>query len=220
MSWRVHWHRLQRRLFWAGTRLAQLAIALGVIGVAAVVVLGGIPGLDAGDAAGGDQPADLTQTGSEDSTVQTSVRYGHPNESEVEVKALNQMNNFRESENKRALVRSAALDEIAQQHSNRMAERDFYAHDVPGGPTARERLSTVCRGGSENIHRGPLRSEVFVYGTSDTVNTYTQDGMAEFIARGWINSEGHRKNVLGSFSRVGIGVAVDDGDFYATANFC
>jgi uncharacterized protein YkwD len=39
------------------------------------------------------------------------------------------------------------------------------------------------------------------------------------IHQAWMNSPGHRANILGDFSAIGIGVACNGGALYATEDF-
>ena len=53
-------------------------------------------------------------------------------------------------------------------------------------------------------------------------NWFTLEGLAQKAVNGWMNSKGHRENILkASYDRTGIGVAVaEDGKVYFTQNFC
>lgn len=47
------------------------------------------------------------------------------------------------------------------------------------------------------------------------------DSVADSIVQGWINSSGHRRNILGDYDEQGIGVDIrDDGRVMATQLFC
>ncbi|WP_166242344.1 CAP-associated domain-containing protein [Paenibacillus turpanensis] len=78
----------------------------------------------------------------------------------------------------------------ARKHAVDMAERDFFEHTNPDGANVGDRLETdqiAYRLAGENIAAGQTS--------------------AIFAHEGWMNSEGHRKNVLGDFERLGVGVA-------------
>ena len=53
-------------------------------------------------------------------------------------------------------------------------------------------------------------------------NWHTEESLANEIVEGWMNSPGHRKNILTpDFEKLGVGVSIgDDGGVYATQNFC
>jgi uncharacterized protein YkwD len=50
----------------------------------------------------------------------------------------------------------------------------------------------------------------------------TMEEIASQVVNGWMNSPGHRENILNArYDREGIGIAVSsDGKVYVTQNFC
>jgi len=127
------------------------------------------------------------------------------------------------------------LAEIALGHSRDMADNGYFSHVDPRGmdPTARgEAAGYTCRkeygsyytyGIAENIFQNNRYSSVTHYG--DGRNEYdwnSPDEIAQSTAGGWMNSSGHRKNILTSgFDREGIGVAIaPDDKVYITEDFC
>lgn len=129
------------------------------------------------------------------------------------------------------------LQEIARYHSSDMVKEGYFAHDSPSGETMEERYgkfgydcrvqmsSTRYASGAENI------AYTYAYRTIETnsgrIESY--DGNETEIARGlvrsWMNSPGHRENILRPYwESEGIGVIVADvsGEtrVYATQNFC
>lgn len=124
---------------------------------------------------------------------------------------------------------------IARSHSEDMAIRNFFSHDNPEGldPSERGRRAGYdCRkdygsyytyGLAENIHQG------WLYGTYQTrgrnrvnFNWFSLEELAHNAVDGWMDSPGHRQNILdSSYDRAGIGVAIaDDGKVFFTQNFC
>ncbi|MFJ3903910.1 CAP domain-containing protein [Streptomyces sp. NPDC090025] len=89
-----------------------------------------------------------------------------------------------------ALRADGRLRSAAQRHADDMAARDYYAHAGRDGRDAGDRITAAGYDWSswgENIHRGP-RSP------------------AQAVAE-WMNSEGHRANILNcSFRDLGVGV--------------
>lgn len=82
------------------------------------------------------------------------------------------------------------LHEAALGHSDDMAERDYFSHQSPEGVGPGERADSAGYDawGAENIALG--------YPTAEDVMT------------GWMNSEGHRKNILNcELTEIGVGVA-------------
>ena len=123
---------------------------------------------------------------------------------------------------------------IARSHSEDMAERNYFSHDTPEGldPTDRGRNAGYnCRkdygayisfGLAENIYQGGLISlTTFINGVASH-DWFTLEEIAAGAVESWMNSRGHRENILdSSYDRTGIGVAIaEDGKVYFTQNFC
>ena len=124
------------------------------------------------------------------------------------------------------------LRDIAREHSRDMAERDYFSHTSPDGDTFADRYSDAgytCRvdgsgntyyTGGENIAQTWYDTAVRTDGGTDTYTTETE--LANAIVTQWMNSPGHRENILASqWENEGIGIYMtDDGKVYATQNFC
>jgi uncharacterized protein YkwD len=108
------------------------------------------------------------------------------------------LNRERAAEGLPALAMDARLTQAAQLHSDDMGRRDFYAHDNPDGLDFSARVyaeglppdgTTVA----ENIHWGT--------GYLATPKEITRD---------WMNSPGHRHNILSAeVTHVGVGIGFD-----------
>jgi uncharacterized protein YkwD len=94
------------------------------------------------------------------------------------------------------------LAKAARRHAALMAERKQLEHRLPDEPALDQRAAQVGARFSqigENIAVGPLAS---------TIHT------------GWMNSPGHRANILDAhFTALGVGVVEDDGELYAVEDF-
>ncbi|NQW22983.1 MAG: CAP domain-containing protein [SAR202 cluster bacterium] len=122
------------------------------------------------------------------------------------------------------------LADIAQNHSQDMASNDYFAHNNLSGQTPTDRGDTVgytCRkdygsyytvGIAENI----VQTWLFSSYTTTSRNYMTLDQIAAQAVELWMDSPGHRENILGSeYDREGIGIAVSEQEkVYATQNFC
>ena len=104
------------------------------------------------------------------------------------------------------------LARAAAAHSEDMVRRDFFSHVSPGGGTLLTRVkSTGYLGGA----RGYTVGENIAWGTGSL-------GTPLRIMRSWMDSPGHRANILnGSFRELGVGVAYgaprqDGGATYTT----
>jgi len=110
------------------------------------------------------------------------------------------------------------LSAIARAHSEDMARRHFFAHVNPSGedPTARgHRAGYECRKILGDRIRVGLAENL--YEASGTA----RDDLEHKSVAGWMNSPGHRANILEkNYSRTGVGVAMAGRDIYITQLFC
>ncbi len=121
------------------------------------------------------------------------------------------------------------LSVVARKHSQDMIDRSFFAHINPSGqdPTERGSLlgygcyknygSYYTTGIAENIFSTHFRASVI--GCDDS---YSEEGVAKCVVDGWMNSPGHRQNILTpTYDVEGIGVAVSSYDaVLVTEDFC
>jgi uncharacterized protein YkwD len=128
-----------------------------------------------------------------------------------------------------------ALSDIARDHSEDMAERNYFAHVNPDGENPTDRgadAGYTCRkdypsyytyGIAENLFQNNLYSSVTYYSNRQTEYDWSSpEEIARTTVGGWMNSTGHRENILTpSFDREGIGVAIaPDSKVYITEDFC
>lgn len=127
------------------------------------------------------------------------------------------------------------LAEIARYHSQDMADRDYFDHLSPEGEdfSARyamfgydpsNRVGDVVYLGAENLFLNNLyESYTYNKDTGEVVqyDFNTLEQIAVSTVEGWMNSEGHRVNLLmPHFKKEGIGVVfTDDGRIYISENF-
>ena len=133
-----------------------------------------------------------------------------------------------------ALQYDDKLAKIARAHSQDMARRNFFNHVNPDGkdPTARgEAAGYTCRkvsgnlvtvGLGENLFQGNLYSRVRTRGTQKTYDWNSAGEIASEGLTGWMNSPGHRRNILEeNYVKTGIGIAIArDDKVYITQVFC
>jgi uncharacterized protein YkwD len=87
-----------------------------------------------------------------------------------------------------ALRTASRLNEAARDHSADMATRNYFSHDTPEGRSFVDRLLAVGfpSPGGENIAMG--------------------QSSAQEVTTDWMNSPGHRRNILDCrFTRIGVG---------------
>ena len=132
------------------------------------------------------------------------------------------------------LGHDAALADIARNHSRDMANRDYFDHVNPAGEEPADRGfrqgydchkdygDHLTLGIAENIYQGWLYSSITyrAFGTDKDWNS--TEGIAQDVVTGWMNSPGHRANVLEpNFHVEGIGVAISPIEkVFITQNFC
>ncbi|GAA3763419.1 CAP domain-containing protein [Streptomyces tremellae] len=96
----------------------------------------------------------------------------------------------------------SSLDSLAQDFSDEMAARGFFDHTDPDGRTPWDRADAagVQKLGGENIARGQAD--------------------AQAVMDAWMNSEGHRANILNcDYTRLGVGVHEGPGGPWWTQDF-
>ena len=97
-----------------------------------------------------------------------------------------------------ALRLNSALSTAARLHSRAMVSKRFFSHTAPGGATFLDRIKAT---GYLSTARSWNVGENIAYG-SGSLST------PRSISRAWMNSAGHRANILNSVYRsIGIGIA-------------
>lgn len=153
------------------------------------------------------------------------------NISEIEKQIHDLVNAERTKHGLSPLKFNLKLVEIARGYSQQMAEENFYAHDDPQGRDFVDRYEAAgftcgikhdnyIYDGGENLYLMHVGKWLSPLGS--VLEYYTQEEMAHEVVEGWMNSPGHKHNILTEFwQSEGIGVAVaKDGKIYVTENFC
>jgi uncharacterized protein YkwD len=117
---------------------------------------------------------------------------------------------------------------LARAHSEDMAKRKYFKHVTPEGLTPMKRAEAAgyqaCQLMGENIYQNNLYSRVITEKKRTTYDWNTMDQIASTTLKGWMQSDGHRQNILEkNYTRQGIGVAIDeadDGKVYITQVVC
>jgi len=121
-------------------------------------------------------------------------------QSSVEDQVVDIVNTHRAEAGCEPLRVDARLAQAAADHSGDMAERDYFDHTTPEGVTFAERIVTAGfeTPGAENIARGQ--------------QTATE------VMQSWMDSDGHRANILNcKLAAIGIGLETDG--MYWTQDF-
>lgn len=165
---------------------------------------------------------------------------------EIETWVVHYTNVERRNARLTPFVLDPAISDIARIHSENMARLDVFAHTIDGkGPTDRalengyscrfyfpDGSYTNTSGLGENIFKYPrVRQWTGISGsTRYSPNIFIEDSkaMAYALVEGWMNSPGHRANILDEgLHRIGVGVAIQKYEKYgyvdevisATQNF-
>lgn len=134
------------------------------------------------------------------------------------------------------LAYDSFLADIARGHSYDMVLRNYFDHTDPDGKNARARGDSAgypcirgyrnyyTEGLAENLYQG-YRYSAYLKDPNGTIVDYKWNSLEQIAneaVNGWMNSEGHRKNILDDhFQQEGIGIAFSaDDKIYVTENFC
>ncbi len=144
-------------------------------------------------------------------------------------------NQYRTQNGISTLAWDDTLSNIAEMHSQDMATRNYFAHETPEGvdPTGRGAIqgykcekrvgNLIYQGIAENIFQNNLYDTVWYSGGIPTSYEWnTLDDIAKSTVDGWMNSPGHRQNILtATYNIEGIGIEISSDDkVYITQNFC
>jgi uncharacterized protein YkwD len=177
---------------------------------------------------GGDEAPDLQ------GELQEKIQYVRSNTDRLAASIHGLINAGRRKEGLDTLQWDQALANIALSHSRDMGTRDYFDHINPEGEDFADRyeqhgyrLNTrigdrVYVGGENLALSNVVRSYIIDQDTNEVLE-YIYDDLDELAGstvQGWMESPGHRGNILTPFTREGIGIFVtDEGEVYITENF-
>jgi len=131
------------------------------------------------------------------------------------------------------LAWDASLARVARGHSKDMAGRGYFSHDSPEGRDFSFRyraqgyacallIGNIIHTGAENIALNNLARSITTINGVAYHDWNTAEQIAASTVQGWMNSPGHRKNILTRhWLNQGIGVFISaDDKVYITQNFC
>lgn len=144
------------------------------------------------------------------------------------------VNHERQKQGLQPLAWDDSLAAIARTHSKDMTARNYFAHDSPEGYdfsyrykqasyACNVRVDRTIYMGAENLAQNNLYNSVTTMnGVPTSYDWNSEDKLAESTVQGWMNSPGHRKNILTPhFKSEGIGIFIaPDDKVYVTQNFC
>lgn len=212
-------------------RLAVLAVLLAVVlhvgGGLPDVREPGLPGVDVpapgvdGPAPDADRPDGATPAAT---TAEETVAGLNRTRVEGEVHRL--VNERRREHGAGRLAFDADLRTVARYHGRDMARRGYFAHTDPDGETVLDRYRQFgydCR--APTADGGYATGGENLFKMTFARGSFTETEIAERTVEGWLESPGHRENLLAPhWRREGVGVVVtaDAGrvEVYVTQNFC
>jgi uncharacterized protein YkwD len=132
---------------------------------------------------------------------------GQPTETaRMEQQVQQKINAIRQQQGLAELRQNEKLAQVARNYSRRMAEEQFFAHVSPKGDTLADRV------GSAGIFYLRVGENLFT-------STNIPDPVPAAV-EGWMNSPGHRENILRSeYRETGIGVWRTGDTYYFTQLF-
>lgn len=147
----------------------------------------------------------------EEKVIETNL----PVEGSFEQQAAFFIHEFTNAERKKAglsgLDYDVRLAQVAQLHSEDMAARDYFEHVSP------ENCNLTCRLNAVEYSASTWGENIAWQQSSSMPSAQT---LAESFVRGWMDSPGHRENILRSaFTHEGVGVVIIGDQIYATVNF-
>jgi uncharacterized protein YkwD len=129
-----------------------------------------------------------------------------PATAQMEGQVQQQINQIRQQQGLTELRDNKKLAQVARDYSRRMAEQKFFAHVSPQGDTLADRVKA---GG------------IFYLAVGE--NLFTSTNILQPVpaaVEGWMNSSGHRKNILRpEYRETGIGVWKIGNTYYFTQLF-
>ncbi|MBQ0736387.1 CAP domain-containing protein [Aquimarina celericrescens] len=130
----------------------------------------------------------------DDSNIDTT------NEITVVDEILNLVNEHRQSQSLSILAKSATAEELAIDHSKYMISQGRISHDNRDAKFQTLQEKENARSFGENVASG--------------------QNSAQSVMTGWLNSSGHRANIEGNYTHIGIAAVKDEnGRFYYTQIF-
>jgi uncharacterized protein YkwD len=153
------------------------------------------------------------------------------NETKTERLIHQEINQRRQSHGLARLDYDGDLASIAEGHSGDMAQDGYFSHESPEGHGIEYRYQEAgyeCRidvgqrylTGGENIAQTYVFTELATEGGESYLDS--EEELARSVVNQWMNSTGHRENILTpEFRNEGLGVVITEDDtVYATQNFC
>lgn len=117
---------------------------------------------------------------------------------DAEKRSLDLHNRTRTSKGLSKFCVHPTLQKAARAHSQDMINKDYFSHTSPSGETSSARL--------KRFGYKPLPGRYWTVGENIAYNSSTGTASADKVHSQWMNSTGHRANILNrKFKQIGIG---------------
>ncbi|MDD1705589.1 MAG: CAP domain-containing protein [Methanoregulaceae archaeon] len=124
-------------------------------------------------------------------------------EAQVEAAILKYTNQERIASGVSPLVQDPLLTSVARAHSLDMKERNFFSHANPDGLSPFQRMAAAG-------YRYSAAAENIAATSAFTLSSSPDEAGRYFVQEMWMQSTGHRENILSSaYTRIGIGVVYE-----------
>lgn len=149
------------------------------------------------------------------------------------------INEERAREGLESLDWSEDLAAIAEAHSQDMRDRGFFSHANPDGESPTDRGNAygfTCEEAIDGGYRTGIGENIFnaalyssrqtrrdASGTTVTYDWNEPSELVETVVEGWMDSPGHRRNILSSdYASQGLGLTLDSDEnrLFVTQKFC
>jgi uncharacterized protein YkwD len=155
-------------------------------------------------------PVSAQWSGHTSSQLQPATRGTPVNLTEVEAAVVEMTNDIRRRNGLPVLLQDGICRDAARVHSADMLNRNYFSHTDPEGRTLKERLpaNLATRQWGENIW------------TCSGYDPSQVQHLAQMIMAGWMNSPGHRENILAPvYTHLGVGVMAKNQEIKITLVF-
>ena len=139
-------------------------------------------------------------------TEQPEATAQSPAVAQMEAEIRQRINEIRQENNLNLLENNEKLAQVARDYSRQMAQGNFFSHTSPDGSTPAQRVSAA--------------GITYLIVGENLFRSTNAPNPVSLSVKGWMNSPGHRKNILRSaFNQTGVGIWQDGNRFYATQLF-
>lgn len=129
-----------------------------------------------------------------------------PQTAEIEAQIRQRINEIRQEQGLSELQVNEKLAEVARRYSQQMAEQNFFSHTSPTGSTLEQRVQSA--------------GIVYMLVGENLFKSTNIPQPVNAAVEGWMDSPGHRENILRSqYRETGVGVWQDGETYYVTQLF-